>query len=304
MTRLTPAPVGGADLTLLAEARAGLMSVQKKLPSKCLYDARGIELLEEIRRLPEYYLARAEREILGGWAGALVAESSATAVVELGAAGTSGAELLLAEMRSRGTGIYVPVEPDALASESAGSLPIPADTPRPTIIAILNSYIGTLHSAAAVKLLRRARAVVGPGDRMLLAADLRKEHQRLVAAYNDAGGVMAEFNRNILRVTNRRLGADFDTNAYEHRAFYNRTAGRVELHLVSARLQAVTIPSVGVIEIDEGETIRTGIAGKFDRQGVHDLLTDAGFQLTEWRTDANGDYAVALGSPAGPDWGD
>jgi L-histidine N-alpha-methyltransferase len=282
-----------ADATMVAEVRAGLHAVQKKLPSKYLYDERGSALLAEIRARPEYYLDRAERAILAGWGATLIRESGTRTVVHLEAAGAANAELLRSAARAEGAA-YLGVAP-AVITDGTGPLPLPDDLRGPRLVALLGGAIGGFHSAAAVKLLRRIRAAMSPGDRLLLGADLRKEHSRLVAACNDAAGLTAEFNRNILRVVNTKLGADFDPTAFEHRAFYNRTARRTEMHLVSTARQAVTIPGVGIIEIEEGETIRTDIGSKYDRHAIQDLLGDAGFQLAEWRTDDRGDYAVAVG---------
>ena len=285
-----------ADVTMLAEVRAGLSAVQKKLPSRYLYDARGVELLEQIGHLPAYYLARAEHAILAARAPELLRQVRARTLVHLGPDNTASAELLLAEMRAGGHDIsYLPILSTSIAPDSAGALLLPDGLPGPVVVASLGSTIGGLHSAAAVKFLRRIRRAARPGDRLLLGADLRKEHGRLVAAYNDPDGLTAALNRNILVVVNERLGADFDPGAFEHRAFYNRTARRVEMHLVSATWQAVTIPGIGVVELEEGETIRTAISCKYDRQAIHDLLTDAGFQLAHWWTDEAGDYAVAVG---------
>lgn len=288
-------PAMRADVTMLAEVRAGLFAVQKKLPTRYLYDGRGPELLEKLRDTPEYYLARAEQAILAAWAPAVARRTAARTLVHLGSTDAVAAELLLAAMRQvRGEVTYLPVGP-ARVADSPGPLVLPDDRPGPMIVALLGSAIGSLHSAAAVKLLRRIRAAMGPDDRLLLGADLRKEHARLVAAYNDEAGLTAELNRNILNVVNAQLGADFDPLAFEHRAFYNRTARRIEMHLVSTGPQAVTVPGAGVVQLEAGETIRTAIACKYDRQAIHDLLGDAGFHLSDWRTDANGDYAVALG---------
>jgi L-histidine N-alpha-methyltransferase len=295
IARRTPVATPHADVTMLAEVRAGLFAVQKKLPSKYLYDERGSALLSQIRETPEYYLARTERAILAAWAPAAARRLAARTLVHLGPADTASAELLLSALRSaRGEVTYLPVAP-ANVVDSAGPLVLPDDLPGPLLVALLGGTIGGLHSAAAVKLLRRVRAAMGPDDRLLLGADLRKDHDRLVAAYNDAAGLTAEFNRNILTVVNAQLGADFDPLAFEHRAFYNRTARRVEMHLVSRETQAVTVPGAGVVQLEAGETIRTAIACKYDWQAIHDLLGDAGFRLAEWRTDPGGDYAVAVG---------
>lgn len=319
MPRPTPVAVPRADVTMLAEVRAGLGAVQKKLPSKYFYDRRGSELFEEITRQPEYYPTRTERSILAEWAPSLFAHTRSRTLVELGAGSASKTRILLDAMQRNGAAVtYVPVDVSAsfldaaaaavradlpgvdvrpLVADITGPMALPGGLPEPVMVAFLGSTIGNFHSAAAVKLVRRVHAALRPDDRFLLGADLRKDRRRLVAAYNDAAGVTAEFNRNILRVLNTRLGADFDVEAFEHRAFYNRTARRIEMHLVSGRRQAVTIPGIGVVDFDEGETIRTEISCKYDRQAIADLFGDSGLRLAEWRTDPNEDFAVALGAP-------
>lgn len=318
MPRPTPAALPRADVTMLAEVRAGLNAVQKKLPSKYFYDRRGSELFEEITRLPEYYLTRAERSILEANAAMIAAQSGARTLVELGAGSGEKTRILLRALLRSDTATYVPIDVSAdFLAETADQLrsdlpqltvrpvvgditvglPLPSDLPRPLLAAFLGSTIGNFHSAAAVKLLRRVHGALRPGDWFLLGADLRKEPARLVRAYNDAAGVTAAFNLNILEVLNRRLGADFVLERFAHRAFYNRTARRIEMHLVSRCEQAVTIPAIGVVPFEDGETIRTEISCKYDRQSIEDMLGDAGMRLEAWLTDPAGDFGMALATP-------
>jgi L-histidine N-alpha-methyltransferase len=137
-----------------------------------------------------------------------------------------------------------------------------------------------------------------PGDRFLMGADLRKDVGRIEAAYNDSQGVTAEFNRNMLRVLNHELGADFDPGAFAHRAFYEPVAHRIEMHLVSLRPQQVRIPGLGPVTFAEGETLRTEISGKHDRASVAALFQPAGLRIESWRTDPDGLFALVVGAPA------
>jgi L-histidine N-alpha-methyltransferase len=137
---------------------------------------------------------------------------------------------------------------------------------------------------------------MGPFDRLLLGADLRKDIPVIEAAYNDSRGVTAAFNRNVLSVLNRELGADFDPNAFSHRAFYARSRHRIEMHLVSARNQVVTIPRIGRIRFREGESIRTEISCKYDRRSLSQLLRRAKLRLERWYTD-DGTFALAIALP-------
>ena len=304
---------------MLAEVRAGLAAVQKRLPPKYFYDQRGSELFEEITRLPEYYPTRTERGILEEWMPELVAGLRPRALAELGAGSAQKTRIILEAMRQAGTGqVYVPIDVSAaflrqtareLESDYPGLLvrPVVADLsrelalspglPEPLLLCFLGSTIGNFHASAALKLLRRVRNVLRSADRFLLGVDLRKDRRVLAAAYNDSQGVTADFNLNMLRVLNRRLGSDFDLSAFEHRAFYNRTAHRIEMHLVSRRDQVVTVPGIGEVDFAEGETIRTEISCKYDRQSVLDLFTDAGLRLEAWRTDPDTYFALALGAP-------
>jgi L-histidine N-alpha-methyltransferase len=135
-----------------------------------------------------------------------------------------------------------------------------------------------------------------PGDRFLLGADLRKDPAVIERAYNDARGVTAEFNLNVLRVLNRELGAGFDLSRFEHRAFYDRSLHRIEMHLVSTEDQRVHVPGVGDVRFAGGESIRTEISCKYDRTALTELLAAAGMRIERWITDAAASYALVLAS--------
>ncbi|HEX7051232.1 MAG TPA: L-histidine N(alpha)-methyltransferase [Longimicrobiales bacterium] len=303
-----------------AEVAAGLMRKQKELPAKYFYDERGSRLFEEITRLPEYYPTRVERALLEARMPELVETLRPRTLIELGAGSAEKSRIILDAMRDAGTAaLYVPIDVSAeFLVETAAALraeypgvrvmPLVADItadftvtevrPGPTLFAFLGSTIGNFDEAGATALLRRVRAAMRTGDRLLLGADLDKDPAVLEAAYNDASGVTAEFNRNALRVVNRELGADFDPDAFTHRAIYDRDSRRIEMHLISKRAQTVTIPDVGAFHFREGESIRTEISCKYDRERVDALLATAGLRVAEWWTDRDHRFALALGAPA------
>ena len=319
MTR-TSAALPVANPQMLAEVADGLAATQKELSPKYFYDHRGSELFEEITRLPEYYPTRTERGILEAWMPDLVAGLGTRTLVELGAGSAEKSRVILDAMRAAGTAeAYVPIDVSAtflshtavrLRREYPGlrvepavadiseELNLPRRLPRPALFAFLGSTIGNFYPAAAVRLLRRVRAAMEPGDRFLMGADLRKDVARIERAYNDSRGVTAEFNRNMLRVLNHELGADFDPDAFEHRAFYERQAHRIEMHLVSTRPQVVTIPGIGPVRFARGETLRTEISCKHDRDSVSALFRQAGLRVESWRTDPEELFALVVGAPA------
>lgn len=320
MTRQTTTDPRTARIAeMLAELREGLARPQKELPPKYFYDVRGSELFEEITRLPEYYLTRTERALLERWMPAWTAALRPRSLVELGAGSAAKTRIVLDAMRAAGEEVtYVPVDVSAefladtaarLRAEYPGvevvpavadisaEFELPAGLPAPTLHAFLGSTIGNFAPDQAVALLRRVRAAMRPSDRFLMGVDLRKDPARIEAAYNDARGVTAEFNRNMLRVLNREAGADFDVDAFEHRAFYDRDAHRIEMHLVSPDARTVTIPGVGGIGLRAGESIRTEISCKHDRESVARMFAAACLGVEAWETDPDGLYALVLGAP-------
>jgi L-histidine N-alpha-methyltransferase len=303
---------------LLRDVAWGLSRAQKELPPKYFYDRRGSELFDEITRLPEYYLTRTERALLDCWSGTLMASLRPAALVELGAGNADKTRLLLDAMVYAGTGeVYVPIDVSAeflddatarlrdeyptlgiepLVGDIAEPLDLPPDLRAPAVIAFLGSTIGNFDPDGARRLLRNVAAAMRPGDSFLLGADLRKTPAVIEAAYNDAQGVTAEFNLNVLRVLNRDLGADFDLGRFEHRAFYDRTLHRIEMHLVSTEDQTVHIPGVGSVGFAGGESIRTEISCKYDRATLGSLLGAAALRIDRWITDAAQTYALLVAS--------
>jgi L-histidine N-alpha-methyltransferase len=326
MTRTVAANAAGSALRapqylsnprMLAEVGEGLSAPQKELPPKYFYDQRGSELFEEITRLPEYYPTRTERSLLEGWMPELIQQLGSRALVELGAGSAGKTRVILDAMRAAGTAeLYVPIDVSAsFLSETAArlrreyprmqvepaiadiseELNLPRWIPHPALYAFLGSTIGNFYPPAAIRLLGRVRAAMTPGDRFLMGVDLRKDVARIEAAYNDARGVTAAFNRNMLLVLNNELGSEFEPDAFDHRAFYEPEANRIEMHLVSLRPQQVTIPGIGPVGFSAGESIRTEISCKHDRESVAELFEAAGLRIESWRTDAERLFALVVG---------
>ncbi|HEU0052415.1 MAG TPA: L-histidine N(alpha)-methyltransferase [Longimicrobium sp.] len=309
-----------ADPAVLADLRDGLSRARKELPPKYFYDERGSRLFEEITRLPEYYLTRTERALLERWMPSWIAAAGTRALIELGAGSATKTRIVLDAMVAAGTGeAYVPVDVSAeflaetaadlaadypdltivpVAADFAAEFPLPDGLPAPVLHAFLGSTIGNFAPVDAAALLRAVRARMRPGDRFLMGVDLRKDPAVIEAAYDDAAGVTAEFNLNMLRVLNARAGTDFDPGAFEHRAFYDHALHRVEMHLVSRASQAVTVPGVGTFALEPGETIRTEISCKHDRASVDALLGAAGMTVERWATDDDGLYALLTAIPS------
>ena len=305
-------------VTMTREVREGLSRRQKELPPKYFYDERGSSLFERITKLPEYYLTRAERGLLDENARALVESFRPRTLVELGAGSALKTRILLDAMRDAGClEQYVPIDVSGeflhetarqLRREYPGlrvvpaiaditsSLGLPERLPRPVLFAFLGSTIGNFDAPAARALLGRIRHAMRPFDRLLLGTDLRKPRRVVEAAYNDSRGVTAAFNRNMLRVVNRELGADFDGGGFAHRAFYSTARHRIEMHLVSTREQVVHIPAVGDVHLAKGESIRTEISCKYDRPSVRRLLRAASLRLERWIAD-DGWFALTVASP-------
>jgi L-histidine Nalpha-methyltransferase len=312
-----------AELLALADARARmLMDVrdgllrdgQKELPPTYFYDARGSQLFDDITRLDEYYPTRGESALLQRRAAEIVQRTNPRALAELGAGTATKSRLLLHELTQNGPTQYLPLDVDGDTLERTATalraefptlevLPIIADmrndvaahgARHPLLYAFLGSTIGNFDPEAARDLLLRIRATLRPTDRLLLGVDLIKDVAVLNAAYNDARGVTAEFNLNVLRVLNRELDADFDLTEFEHRAFYDVEKARIEMHLVARTPQHVHIPLVGDIYFAQGETVRTEISCKYDRESATAMLHSAGFRLTDWLTEPQPLVALAL----------
>jgi L-histidine N-alpha-methyltransferase len=306
---------------MLTDVLAGLRLPQKELSPKYFYDTRGSELFEQITRLDEYYPTRTERALLEQWMPVWVKELRPAALVELGAGSAEKSRIVLDAMSAYKTGnLYVPVDVSAeflhdaaqrLRIEYDGlrvepevaditeSLEIPVPLPRPSWLALLGSTIGNFDPEGAVRLLCRVAHQLRLHDRFLMGADLRpgglKTVRQLEAAYNDAAGVTAEFNLNVLRVLNLELGTDFDLAAFRHRAFYNAEKGRIEMHLDAQGEQAVAFPDdTGSIHFADGESVRTEISCKYDRATIDALFGKAGLVIERWVEDPQGFFALIL----------
>ncbi len=308
-----------ARARMIADVRHGLArNGQKELPPTYFYDARGSRLFDEITRLDEYYPTRAERALLERCAAEIVERTTPRALAELGAGTATKSRVLLREMTQRGPTQYLPLDVDGDTIELTAAalraefpalevVPIIADmrddvaahgSRHPLLYAFLGSTIGNFDPASARDLLTRIRATLRPTDRLLLGVDLIKDVAVLNAAYNDARGVTAEFNLNVLRVLNRELDATFDLAAFRHHAFYDVDDARIEMHLVACGEQRVHIPLVGDVHFNDGESVRTEISCKYDRASATTMLESAGFRLTDWLTEPDPMVALALAEPS------
>lgn len=310
------------DPVMLQDVLEGLEQPQKELSPKYFYDARGSELFERITELEEYYPTRTERGLLEGAGTEWVRDLRPGSLVELGAGSAEKSRVVLSAMEEAGTGsVYVPVDVSGeFLHETARKLrteyadfrvepavvdisepfDLPSDLPGPMWIALLGSTIGNFTPPEAVRLLKRVRQHLGPDDRFLLGVDRRpgpgKTVARLERAYNDDAGVTAAFNLNVLRVLNRELGADFDLEAFAHRAVYEPTHHRIEMHLVARAPQEVAIGEAR-IRFDEGESIRTELSCKHDRASVDAMLSAADMEVERWAEDADGAFTLLLAAP-------
>ena len=304
---------------LRADVAAGLIARPKTLPPKYFYDARGSELFDEITRLPEYYLTRAETAILSQRAPEIASLSKCESLVELGSGTSAKTRLLLRALRDGGTlREFVPFDVDpavlteaseALAAEYPGLAirpfvgdferdihAIPAGGRR--TIAFIGSTIGNLEPGARAAFLAHVGAALRPGDTFLLGIDLVKDTGRLLSAYDDAAGVTAEFNRNMLIVVNRELDADFAVDEFAHVALWDPEHEWIEMRLRPARAQQVTIRDLDlVVPFAAGEDLRTEISAKFRRAKIEAELAAAGMRVLEFWTDPDADFALLLAEP-------
>jgi L-histidine Nalpha-methyltransferase len=311
-----------ASAAMARDVRAGLTASPKELSPKYFYDERGSQLFEQITELPEYYPTRAEREILAGRSAEILATAgSPGTLVELGSGSASKTRHLLDAMRDAGSlRTYVPVDiSEEITQETARVLvdeypglvvrglvcDFETDLERihrdgsPRLIAFLGGTIGNLYPGERREFLTRIAGLFGPGDHLLLGTDLIKETARLEAAYDDAAGVTAEFNKNVLSVLNRELAADFDLDAFEHVARYDAREERMDIRLRSRVEQTVQLEELGLsVDFAAGEEMRTEISGKFTRERLECVYAESGLELCGWFTDAAGDYAVSLARAA------
>ncbi|HXP18145.1 MAG TPA: L-histidine N(alpha)-methyltransferase [Streptosporangiaceae bacterium] len=307
------------EASLRSDALAGLTATPKSLPPKWFYDERGSELFDKITLLNEYYPTRAEREILAQRAAEIAAATGAATLVELGSGTADKTRLLLDALAGGGTlAEYVPVDVSesalvtaavrilerypglrvrAVLSDFQEHLGLPESGGR-RLVAFLGGTIGNLLPTERAEFFASLRARLRDGDALLLGTDLVKDPAVLISAYDDAAGVTAEFNKNILRVLNSELGADFDTDEFDHVALWDAEAEWIEMRLRSAADQIVHLPAIGLsVPFGAGEEMRTEISAKFRREGVTAELAEAGLTMRSWWTDALGRFALSLSTP-------
>jgi L-histidine N-alpha-methyltransferase len=306
------------ERSLADDVLDGLTRPFKELPPKHFYDSRGSELFERICELPEYYPTRTELQILTDRADEIVEETGAGELVELGSGAAEKARVLLGAMERAGTlSRYVPldVSENALA-ESAQALVeeydglevhgvigdferhlhgVPDGDGDARIVALLGGTIGNFPPGTRRRLLRRIGSLLRAEDRLLLGTDLVKDPDVIEAAYDDAEGVTAEFNRNVLHVINRELDANFPIDEFEHVAFFDRDREWIEMRLRAREACTVEVERVGLtVEFAAGEELRTEISAKFTRPRLEADYAAAGLELEHWYTDEDGLFALSL----------
>jgi L-histidine Nalpha-methyltransferase len=309
-------PEGGTWAGMAEDVREGLSCPFKELPPKYFYDERGSELFERITELGEYYPTRAERSILDQRAAEIVAAAEPTTLIELGSGAAAKTRCLLDAMEDAGTLLsYVPVDiseeitrrvAEELTSEYDGlrvqGIICDYEThlervPREEggLIAFLGGTIGNFRPASRRSFLARIATLMYPGDRFLCGTDLVKDRAVLELAYNDAGGVTAEFNKNVLHVLNRELDADFDPDAFEHVAFWDPDNEWIDIRLRSLAEQFIDLKALDMrTHFARNEEMRTEISTKFTPQRLETSYADAGLELVEWWTDPEDLYALSL----------
>ncbi|WP_406162677.1 L-histidine N(alpha)-methyltransferase [Streptomyces sp. NBC_00882] len=306
-------PEDATEAALRADVLKGLTHTPKTLPPKWFYDAHGSELFEQITELPEYYPTRAEREILVARSGEIAAATGARTLVELGSGSSEKTRYLLDALTGLHT--YVPVDvsesaltqagqaliaqrPElsvhALIADFTGGLSLPG-TPGPRLVAFLGGTIGNLLPVERAAFLASVHDLLSPGDALLLGTDLVKDENVLVSAYDDAAGVTAAFNKNVLTVVNRELGADFDPGAFDHVALWDAENEWIEMRLRSRAEQTVKVPALDLaVDFAADEELRTEISAKFRKEGVRAELASVGLELAHWWTDSEGRFALSL----------
>jgi L-histidine N-alpha-methyltransferase len=305
-----------SERSLQRDARVGLTSEPKWLQPKWFYDARGSELFEQITRLREYYPTRAERSILQAHGGEIAARTGARTLVELGSGSSEKTRFLLDALEAEGSlNHYVPLDVSETALREAVAAihhdypllaihgvvadftqhlsRIPGQTPR--LVVFLGGTIGNFLPDERAIFLGQLRQTLFTGEWLLLGTDLVKHPDELISAYDDSNGVTAEFNRNVLTVLNRELGADFDLENYEHVAIWDPENEWIEMRLRAAVAAKVSLSELSLdVVMQSGEEIRTEISAKFRREGVEEELAKAGFDMDSWWTDPKGRFALSL----------
>lgn len=300
------------------DVEAGLLASPKTLPPRLFYDARGSELFEQITVLPEYYLTATEREILEGYAAEMIAAAGPDLrVVELGAGSATKTVILLRELAlQQGKATFYPVDVSISAMEEADErlrreipgielnpivadytlgLPFLKSLEGRKLILYIGSSIGNFEPIEASAILSAIRASMSPGDAILLGTDMRKSPKLLIPAYDDAAGVTAEFNKNILVRINQELGADFDLDCFAHRAVWNADLSRIEMHLESLVEQRVNIRDLSLnISFRRGESIHTENSYKFSMPMIRSIASNANLHVERTWSDPKQWFTVHL----------
>jgi dimethylhistidine N-methyltransferase len=300
------------------EVRDGLSATPKRLPCKLLYDAVGSELFEQITELPEYYLTRTERDIFEDYAAEMLqAAGPSLTLVELGAGTANKTRILIEELLQRQTrALFYPIDvsPAALneavtqmaaqfpqlrvnpiVADYSGGVPALTRISGRKLVLFIGSSIGNYDPPEAIAMLRRIRRSLRAGDALLLGTDLAKSSKVLVPAYDDAQGVTAQFNKNILARLNRELDADFNLDAFRHLALWNKRCSRMEIYLESTQAQSVFIPAIDMdVRFAAGERIHTENSYKYTDDMVNDILSSSGFKLERTWTDPRRWFGVHL----------
>ncbi len=308
-------PLRARRTALEADVLVGLGTSPKRLSPVWFYDERGSQLFEEITRLPEYYLTRAERSILEVNGSAIVGAAECGTLIELGSGSSEKTRSLLDSMAGRDLlSHYVPLDvSEEILVRSAQEIHADYHVDVTAVIAdftsqlhlvpgggrrlftFLGSTIGNFDPVARAHFLADLAGSMSPGDRFLLGADLVKSTERMVAAYNDSAGVTAQFNLNVLRVLNEELAADFDPDLFEHLAVWDAENSWIEMRLIAREGHHVSVDALGLdVYFDPGEVMRTEISTKFTIDGLDAELERAGLQpMTRWH-DARGDFELVL----------
>jgi L-histidine Nalpha-methyltransferase len=320
--RLDVHPLSDGATGIAEDVRRGLTDAPKWVLPKYFYDAQGCDLFEAITDLPEYYQTRTELAILQREMPGIVERHQPNELVELGSGSSRKTVAILDAMDDTGElRRYIPfdVAPGALL-DAAGRLvdaypglrvhavagdferhlgEIPQSRGNRRLVAFLGGTIGNLHPAERAPFLRQIRGLLGPGDRLLVGTDLVKDPVRLQAAYDDAAGVTAAFNLNVLTVLNRELGADFDVDRFAHVALYDERNAWIEMRLRSLVAQTVSVRDLGLdVQFAAGEEIRTELSCKFTADTVAAMYADAGLELIEFHTDDDDLFGVSIAGRA------
>ncbi|WP_194815850.1 L-histidine N(alpha)-methyltransferase [Nocardia sp. XZ_19_385] len=306
------------DLTtaLRSDARLGLTSTPKSLPPKWFYDARGSELFERITELPEYYPTRTERALLERVVGEIARAAQAEVLVELGAGSAAKTRLLLTALSTEGPlKTYVPQDVSASALRAAAD-EVATEFPGLAVHGVVSDFTDTLHNLPGggrrmiaflggtignlvpderAEFLKGIHEVLEPGEHLLLGAGLVIDPAILVPAYDDAAGVTAEFNRNVLHVLNNRLGADFEPEKFTHVALWDAEQEWIEMRLAATEDMTVTVRDLDLtVRFAQGEELRTEISAKFRLDGLETELNTAGFSTEHVWTDPDNRFALVL----------